>query len=198
MRVVALLAGLALLTGACRGDTDTGDATNTTADTVPASTTTTPPADPFAVPATIDAAYVDRVLVELNRVYGDVVRTVRARGRYERGDAAVLLTIFNPPLYERQAEIFGDIPTQDAGLFKDPVGNRVMKVQQLITAGPDCILAKVGFDFSAVLKDPPPANPSYITLKPKRPGSDPKGVNPTPWAMTRETETLENECNDDS
>ncbi|MDP9404395.1 MAG: hypothetical protein M3P85_13955 [Actinomycetota bacterium] len=194
---MALLVGLALAAGACRGSTkadNVADPTVPTEVTLPASTTTTEPADPFAVPATIDAAYVNRVLVELEKVYGDVVRKIRATRLYERSDAASLLAIFNQPLFERQATSFGDIPGQDADLFRQPIGNRRITVERLVKARPDCIFATVTFDFSGVLLKPPPPKRKYITLKPTQTGADPGNINPTPWSYARETDREEDEC----
>jgi hypothetical protein len=197
VRTVALLVGLALAAGGCRGSTkadNVADPTVPTEVTLPASTTTTEPADPFAVPATIDAAYVNRVLVELNKIYGDVVRKVRATGLYRRSDAGTLLAIFNPPLFERQAESFGEIPGRDAALYKNPIGDRKITVQQLITARPDCVFAKVLFDVSAVAAHPPPPHSKFIKLELKQTGADPKGINPTPWSMSIETDRVEFTC----
>lgn len=186
---------VALVAGACTADRVASP--DPTVPTAPSTTTiavaTTAP-DPFAVPATIDAAYVDRVLVELNKVYGDVGRKIRATGRYERSDLDPLGAIFNQPLLELQVKQFATIPEMDAALFKNPPGDRRMTVEELITSRPDCIFAKVLFDVSAVVTNPPPAEPVYLTLRPTQPGANPKGINTTPWSMSGESDARQDQC----
>ena len=72
---VLLLVGLVVL-GACGGGDD--DALGPTA-TLPQATTTT---DPYAVPAVIDEAYVNRVLAGLDQAVGEVTRLVVSLSRF--------------------------------------------------------------------------------------------------------------------
>jgi len=86
--------GVALLLGACSGSGAGSDGaasalpsatSSRPAATAPAAapgpTTTTAPADPYAVPEVIDAAYVNRVLAALYAIDGDTTREVLATGR---------------------------------------------------------------------------------------------------------------------
>ncbi|MGH9176934.1 MAG: hypothetical protein ACRD0N_00050, partial [Acidimicrobiales bacterium] len=162
--------------------------TSTTATTVAAD-------DPFAVPEQIDAAYVDRVLVELNRVYGDVVRKVVGARTYDRADLDPLRAIFNEPLLALQAKQFGELTTMDPASFRQPIGDRRISVKELITARPDCIFARVEFDVSAVVvQAPPPDEAYYLTLTPTPADADPTDRNPTPWSMTRESDGRQDPC----
>lgn len=197
MRSVANVAtvGILLLAGACGGGDDTAapDPTVPTSVATP-STAVTTPSDPFTIPEVIDAAYVDRVLVELNKVYGDVVRKIRATGRYERSDLDPLRAIFNDPLLESQVTQFATIVSHDPALYKQPIGDRTIAVKELLTVGPDCIYAKAVFDTSAVAADPPPVREKYIVLRPTQAGADPAHVNPTPWSMSSESTGEEITC----
>lgn len=123
--------------------------------TVPEAVTTTTAADPYAVPAVIDAAYVNRVLAGLDAAVGEVVRlVVRTRS-------------FPPEAYERlkavyadpdalQLEIDGfqiDLSQGLAGLRPDP-GLELTTVTRLISAQPACVFAEVERDRSALRSQP--------------------------------------------
>lgn len=195
IRVMAAVAVMAVAAGACRsGSAD--DQPRTTVPTAPAETTTTAPADPYTVPGVIDKAYVDRVLAALNKVYGDVVRKIRSTGLYERSDLDSLGAIFRDTLLERQAYLFRDIPGRDPSVYREPIGDRRMTVEEIIIARPDCIYVRATLDVSDVAADPPPPATVFITLKPVLPGFNEQGINPTPWAMSRETDKREAECVD--
>ncbi|HEV3402349.1 MAG TPA: hypothetical protein VG078_11060, partial [Acidimicrobiales bacterium] len=69
---MAAVAALALLLGGCGG----GDGDEALPPPPSIAEPTTVPADPYAVPAVIDAAYVNRVLEGLDAAMSDVVRLV--------------------------------------------------------------------------------------------------------------------------
>ncbi len=71
-----LCAGLVVLAACSSGTKPGGTATVPTA---APTTTTTAAADPWAVPATITPAYLDRVLAELDHIDGNAKRDARAR-----------------------------------------------------------------------------------------------------------------------
>lgn len=194
--VAALLLVATVVTGACKGgggDPGPGPTVPTAPRTVP-TTATTVAVRPFATPATIDSAYVERVLVELNRVYGDTARKIIETHLYERSDLDPLGAIFNSPLLEGQISLFRDIVDYDRKLFKNPIGYRRMTVLEVVTARPDCIFAKVNIDVSDVVATPPPSEEKYVTLSLKPADADPSGVNPTPWAMANESSARQDPC----
>lgn len=63
---------------ACSSDPQSSAEPSATVPTAPATTTTT---DPYAVPAVIDAAYVNRVLAGLDAAFGDIVRELASARR---------------------------------------------------------------------------------------------------------------------
>lgn len=193
--IPAVLAALALTASAAcsTGGADKGSAganptlatepprTNPTLATVPPATTTT---NPYAVPAVIDAAYVNRVLAGLDAVLGDVGRTV-------------LKTKTIPPdAYDRLKSIYGsnellqltidsiqaDIRKGLTGYRPDP-GNRASLVQQILSAGPRCIFVRVQRDYLAVSQSPSTVNPQWVGLRSADPARDPSRHNPTSWVM---------------
>ncbi len=156
--------------------------TNPTLATVPPPTTTT---NPYAVPAVIDVAYVNRVLAGLDAVIGDVTRMV------------VRTKTILPDAYDRLKATYGsndllqltiDSVQSDIrrGLigYKTQPGNRASTIQQLLSATPTCIFARVQRDYSAVAESPNTVNPQWIALRPADVARDPHGYNQTLWVLT--------------
>ena len=155
--------------------------TNPTLATLPPATTTT---NPYAVPAVIDVAYVNKVLAGLDAVLGDVARTV-LKTRTIPADA-----------YDRLKAIYGssellqltidsiqaDIRRGFTGYKPDP-GNRASSVQQVLSASPTCIFVRVTRDYLAVSQSPSTVNPQWVALRNADPSRDPSRHNPTSWAM---------------
>lgn len=139
--------------------------------------------DTFAVPDVIDAAYVNRVLAELNRIDGDFNRLLVKTHTVEPKARALLRAIFNDPALDDEMR---SLETLDYGNFKRPPGNRRTTVTEVVTGRPTCILAKVTYDFSAVAvaTGSYPGEVDIVTLRPKQEGADPHGKNPTPWAFS--------------
>ncbi|MGH9179821.1 MAG: hypothetical protein ACRD0N_14870, partial [Acidimicrobiales bacterium] len=70
--VLAVTVSMALASGGCQGGGD--DEPRTTVPTAPSTSTTSTTAVSYAVPATIDQAYIEKVMAALDRVYGDAAR----------------------------------------------------------------------------------------------------------------------------
>lgn len=158
--------------------------TNPSIATVPAPTTTT---NPYAVPAVIDAAYVNRVLAGLDAGMGDVTRLV-LRSRTIPREA-----------YDRMRAIYGnddwlqlaidgfqqDMRRQFAGYRSDP-GNKSTSVTEILTATPSCVFVRTVRDYSAIGMGSKTADVQWIAMKPLQPARDPNGYNRTGWAFAYE------------
>lgn len=181
-RSLLLIAALALAAG-CNGKADGGPTT-----TVPSpSTSTTAPADPYAVPAVIDEAYVNRVLAALDQVEGDVVRSLIANRVPQIDDTARLRAIYNDPQFRLELDGLIKSAKTDLSEYKTPPGNRRTRAGRLLTARPTCILLEAAKDFSEVVRTVPASSPDdvdIITLQPTQPGADPNDLNPTPWSIS--------------
>lgn len=186
-RIAALgVATATLAVGAC--DRGADDAPRANDPSTASSTTSTVPraSDPsFAVPPTIDAAYVERVLAELDRVQGDVVRRIAETGAFAGGDVTPLRAIFLDPELRAQTEGFRGL-VQSRDRLRRPPGDNRSTVVRLVTARPECIYAETTVDVSATVVDPPPPFTSYVALRPTRPGDDPQDLNRTPYAIAAE------------
>jgi hypothetical protein len=193
--IPAVLASLALIASAAcsSGSADRGSAganptlatdpprTNPTLATVPAPTTTT---NPYAVPAVIDAAYVNQVLAALDKVLGDAIRSIVAASTITTDGYDRLRAVFGGnELLQSTVSLLEIQMREGFREYKRNPGNRSTTVDQLITANTTCIFARVRRDYSAVDANPgTPVNPQWIALRRLDSTRDAKRYNPTPWA----------------
>jgi hypothetical protein len=207
---LAVLAAVALLASAACSDgtADRGNAGanptvatdppgNPTIATAPLGTTTT---NPYAVPALIDDAYINRVLAGLDSVMGDATRAV------------VRTKTFTSEAYDRLRAIYSDnsllqlvvdaveeeIGKSFSGYKPNP-GNRLTTVTRVLTAQPDCIFVRVQRDYSAMSPNPGSPDPQWVALRPLERTRDPRGYNRTSWALiydgfSRDRTQPENPC----
>jgi hypothetical protein len=181
---------LTLLAGACSGGGDdpgssaTPSAPSSTA-TSAASPSTTAPADPFAIPEVIDAAYVNRVLAALYGVVGDAVRDVVQNRTTERA-VRHIGDVYTGDQLEYELENLVQVLKDDPTIYRQPPGDRRVVVQTLMSTRADCIVALVQSDFTDVVVAPAPQNPAQVGLIALVPASREvqlRGVNPTPWSI---------------
>jgi hypothetical protein len=195
--IPAVLAALALLASAACSGGDGGSKgsaganptmatepprTNPTLATVPAPTTT---ANHYAVPAVIDAAYINKVLALLDTAVGDVVRLV-VRSKTIPPEAFDRLKALYSTADTMQIVLDGfqlDIRRGFTGYAGIP-GNKRSSVTHVISARPSCIFVRVERDYTEVspnaLSTP---DIQWIGLKPLDSSRDPKRYNPTSWAF---------------
>ena len=185
--IPAVLAALALVASAAcsNGGAEKGSAgANPTVATDPPPTTTT---NPYAVPAVIDVAYVNRVLAGLDAAMGDVTRLL------------IRTKTFPPEAYDRLKALYGDNSWLQSKLdafqhdlergfvnYRPTPGNKISTVERIITASRDCIFAEVRRDYTAVTATPPPSNPQWVALKPLDRLRDSGAYNTTGWAFVYE------------
>jgi hypothetical protein len=176
----ATLAIVPVLAAACGGTT----ASAGPGATVPrAASTSTTPADPYAIPSPITAAYVQRVLDELDTISGDAIRVVVAERSLVPDAARRLRAISTSTSFNQQSMIV--LNQIDTGLsnYRVPPGPVRDTVDQLISAAPSCVFASLTRDFSALEKVPEPSPTTYVVLRPRAVEDDPTNLNPTPWVI---------------
>lgn len=181
-RTLVLVAALALAAG-CNGKADGGPQTTLP----PPPTASTTPPDPYAVPAVIDEAYVNRVLAALDQVEGDVVRSLVANRVPQIDDTKRLRAIYNDPQFQLELDDLVTFAKTDLSQYKVPPGNRKTTVTRVVTTKPDCIYVEASTDFSEVVRvlaERPPDEVKAITLRPTQAGADQQDLNPTPWSIT--------------
>ncbi len=167
-----------LLVGACADKPAEPKVPTATVQTAPATTATT---NPYAVPAVIDAAYVNRVLAWLDQAEGDVVRRVIGARSLSPEDIGVLRAInASEGTFQVTLDAYQYTLRTGVSAFLPNPGNARTVVLEILSAKSTCVYAKVDRDSSAVARNP---NPSLRTLwvALRRLDSPPNPVNPTGW-----------------
>ena len=184
--IPAILAALALTASAAcsNGSADKGSAgANPTLATDPPTTTTT---NPYAVPAVIDVAYVNRVLAGLDAVKGDATREL-LRSKTITNDVFDRMRAVYDSNEFLQLTIDGlEADVRERFTSYQPIpGNVASNVSKLITGRSDCVFAQVQRDYSKVgVRPSQETSMQWVALKPLNRLRDPRGLNPTYWAFT--------------
>jgi hypothetical protein len=179
-RLLPLLLLPALLS--CNGDGEGGAATTTAPPetTTSVATTTTVAPDPFSVPedpADIDAAYIEAVLAELERINGDALRLAVSEG-LSPTISELLQSIYTPELFATEIQIISDLAGAGfEGVSPNPGDVRV-SVDSVLSARSDCISADAIEDFSEIGPGGLAAARTRVELR--RP-PEPSNPNRTPW-----------------
>lgn len=178
---IALIGGVcALLLGACADKPAEPGAPAATVRTEPPTTATT---NPYAVPAVIDAAYVNRVLAWFDQFEGDLVRGIIASRSLTPDGIARLRAIHasDSTFQVRLDSIQYTLRTGLDGFLPNP-GNVKTVVVEMLSAKSSCIYVKVDRDASAVARN---ANPSFrtqwVALRRLDPSADRNSYNDTGW-----------------
>jgi hypothetical protein len=178
--LVAGLAAMAAVLVACGGSSEPLVPTAT----LPQGTTTT---DPYAVPAVIDEAYVNRVLAGLDKAYGDITRIVVAERSIPPEVIQRLNALYVEDLVQFQIDVLQFKLLRGLKGYKTPPGDARSIVTNLISVQPRCIFVQISRDASLVVDS---SNVQFSTLwvalVPADPTLDPNGFNPTPWALLYE------------
>jgi len=181
IRAVAAATLLAASVAACSpSSADRTTTGNTVATEAPQTTTT----NPYAVPAVIDAAYVNRVLAGLDAVVGDVTRTVVRTKTVPPEDFDRLRAVYgtNELLQLIIDSVQSDLRRGLLGYRLEP-GNRVSTVEKILSATPRCVFAQVRRDYQAVSVNPNTVNPQWVGIQPGDANRDPAGYNSTQWSL---------------
>ncbi|MGH9285366.1 MAG: hypothetical protein ACRD0M_06795 [Acidimicrobiales bacterium] len=189
-RVIAL-AGMALATAACDPAGPVAGPTGATVGTEPAvattatATATTVPS--YDVPEVIDLAYVQRVASAFDRVRGDAIRVLVRDQRPSKEFLDRLLGMYADAAFQFRLQVWAESLVQ-GDLDDRPAnpGDPVTTVISLVEASETCVIARADRDLRPTLTVDPEETPQddYIVLVRKKPGRDPRSVNPTPWVMS--------------
>lgn len=168
------------LTAACGGDKGVQAVTpHASIATAPERTTTT---NPYATPAVIDAAYVNRVLAGLDAVDGDVLRLVAKSRTVTTEVTDRLKALYSDKEYLGQITALAQDQADGFQGLKQNPGNRTTVVSSLLMASPSCLFAKVDRDQTPVADKPSPELAvQWVGLVPMDFARDPNHYNPTPW-----------------
>jgi hypothetical protein len=153
--------------------------------TVPQGTTTT---NPYAVPAVIDAPYVNRVLAGLDAAVGDVSRMIVASKTIPPEAIDRLEAIYvDQEQLQLTVDVYQDNLLRGFPGQRPTPGNRVTTVVELLSATPDCIFAKVDVDSSAIFEQPNERlRNQWVSLVPADRTAGNSVYNPTFWGFIYE------------
>lgn len=182
LTIPTAVAALFLSAAACSSSSADKAGPAATVGTEPVTTTTT---SPYAVPAVIDAAYVNRVLAGLDAVVGDAVRIVVAARNLPPEALDRLRAVYaEDELLQLDIDGFQRDLRNGLSDYRPNPGNQVTIVAELINATPACIFSRVRRDYSLVGTNPLPGiGDAWVGLKPIDVSRDPNRYNPTPWAF---------------
>jgi hypothetical protein len=180
--IVVLLAGSVLLAG-CGGKTDDVARFDPMAQTSDATTTSTT-VDPYAVPAVIDAAYVERVLNALDKVRADVRNHIMDTKQYSPEDDARIRATYSSTQVARVVDEMRDASIVGIPTIRPGSGPSVLTVTKLRFANSSCISAEVTVDERPnQLRPSAPLSAVFIL----RAEAHDKTLNPTPYMRARAT-----------
>ena len=175
--------GLLLLAACTKG----GTAAQTPGATVGTAAPTTTTTNPYAVPAVIDAAYVNRVLAGLDAVFGDAFRLLVSRRKVEIEILDRFTAVYGDrELLNLQLKVVQDNIMFDAAKLPPVPGDKHTTVDTVISSSSACIFASVDRDYSAFVGKPSPVGREWVALRPLSVGVDPNGYNGTNWAYVYE------------
>ncbi|MCA1708996.1 MAG: hypothetical protein LC808_39265, partial [Actinobacteria bacterium] len=178
MRMAVAGCMLAVALAGCSSDDDPAPATATLGTAPPV----TPTTDPYAVPAVIDEAYVNRVLEALDAAVGEVVRMVVRERTIPPEAVDRLKTLYMGEFLQIQLDLFSNDVRESFRQYKPEPGNKKTLVNQLLSGAASCIFARVERDYSAVAARPNlGVTTQWIGLRPLDRSKDPSKYNPTPW-----------------
>jgi hypothetical protein len=180
----AVALGLATLTflSACSGGGHqrTADKDPTTSAAPTTSTTVS-----YAVPATIDAPYVEKVMGALDHLYGNSVRRLVSDRALSDTFLKELLALYSKTPFEGYQVVWRKSLSEGLKTISPTPGDPTTRVLGLVQASPNCVVARVNRDLSPTLAQPQNPSPQrYVALIPRDPARDPLGANPTPWTMS--------------
>jgi hypothetical protein len=187
------LAVMALVLSACGSSTKT----DAMADSITPLGNDTPitAADPYAIPANIDADYINRVMKALMQVRGDVRRDVLRTQRVSPLDYDELDDLYNGNLRYIERQGFSDFSEAAQPEDKTNPGNEVVTVSKVRNVTPGCIAFEAVDNTDALYRTPISPTPYVVMLVQLRAAN---GHNPTPWKMQVEqplsTEKTRYEC----
>jgi hypothetical protein len=179
-RVLVVAVAGTLLTG-CGSSSDDGPSDEELRASVPVVTT----ADPWAVPATIDVTYAQRVIQQLSDTLGEVRRDVFDNHVYTEEDKAKIAAIHDGLLLtNRDADIARKATTPHPLIRESPSPWQV-RVEQIVHANAACMYVSGKTDDSANRLDDGYA-PDSTTWGLKYDPSYRSKINPTGWKLVED------------
>ena len=177
-RALGLTLALLLAFAACDGGDENSGGTTTT--TLSRASSTTTPGDPFAIPATIDEAYTQRVIDELYAIEADAARIIVDRGDIVPDAAQRLKAVFGDYQLNQELEVWNEAVREKFDGLRQPPGAVEVTVESLVRADGSCVQAKTRVDVASRYISPNGPFTLYTVLAST---TDPSPMNRTPWVV---------------
>jgi hypothetical protein len=150
-------------------------------DPQPADSTPITAADPYAIPANIDAAYINRVMRALEDVRGQVRRDVYKSQSVSQLDYNKFDDIYDGQYLVGERQLLGSDSEVTHPEAKPNPGDEIYSVTKIRAARSDCIAFEAMDDLNPVNVTPTASvGPKIVVLWPVKAT---KGFNPTPWKI---------------
>ena len=173
------IAGLLAGSVACGASTVAGGTA-----TIPAAVTTTT-VDPWAVPAVVDVAYLQRVMDRLDQSLGDALRELVAAKSVDPKVDQILRAIYADPELSRSEHDYAAIATSGLANFRPVPGDPATTVQHVFSHSSDCAYFTARITLAASLVRPPPEAQTHSFVALRRAGLPSRllVVNPTGFVI---------------
>jgi hypothetical protein len=184
--VAALLAGCSNGTVSAKGTATLAQATTTT--------------DPWAVPAVIDVAYLQRVMDRLDQSLGDALRELVAAKAVDTKVETIFQAIYGQPEFNRTNSDFAGIAQHDLDKYRSVPGNPLTTVGRILSSAGSCTFFTATRTLAPALVSAPPEADTHAFLALRRPNVPPDDLaNPTGQvlvldALTRSGATPKDPC----
>jgi len=150
--------------------------------TFPQATTTT---NPYAVPAVIDEAYVNRVLSGLDHAIGDIARIIARERTISPAVVDRLRALYGGQSFDLMVASLEADQRGGFSTYRDEPGDQDTIVTRVIRVSPSCVFVEAARDYSAVSSDPEAGtNTVWVSLRPAASGAVNHELNPTGWMIT--------------
>jgi len=180
-RAVIVLCFLLIL-AACRSDNKTPTTTTTLPATTEVPTTTTLDVALLPTPAQLqDPVYWNAVLARINRVLGDIFRTVVATGKVEPSTVEALHQSYGPIVFPDQYKALREIAAGDRHSVIIPPGDPAATVVSIVKADVKCVALIASLDYTRVSSTVPTALNAFRLLP--REGIVEDRAKLTPWII---------------
>lgn len=175
LAVIMLMAG-------CSSD----DPPARTAPSIPeptASPTTTNP-DPYAVPAVIDEAYLNRVLAALDQAAADALRSSMKERALTEESLQILNAVYSDEAFQERVNLLLEAAENGFSGYRTNPGAVKTSVNQIISSNPECTFLSVGRNYDAIATNPESPLPiQYVGLRRQEGDAAENTRNPTRWTI---------------
>ncbi|MDP9072078.1 MAG: hypothetical protein M3N68_12525, partial [Actinomycetota bacterium] len=141
--------------------------------------------------ATIDEAYVNKVLAALDAVDGEATRLIVQNRNLVPEATARLRAIYDESEFREQVDVWLRQLQEGLRNFKPDPGPQRTTVRRVVSASATCVFSEVQQEFSAAAIEPSAPNRAFVQLVPLDRSRDQRRLNTTAWMIRQEGDTAD-------